>query len=242
MAQACEALETPVVSGNVSFYNESFGTAIYPTPMVGMLGVMDDYTATCDHRLKKAGDMVVLLGPDAAAVDGSEYQKAHYGRVEGRIPDVDLDLERRLQAAVREGVQRGLLTAAHDLAEGGLAVALAEMAIGSGTTGGLATADPTTLAGADHFLGARVAVASRLRPDLALFGEGPSRVLVTLAPADVKAFRALATGVPMQILGSVGGDTLELSIAAADGPAAIALQLPVADLRDAYESLPSRLA
>ncbi|MGD0998782.1 MAG: phosphoribosylformylglycinamidine synthase subunit PurL, partial [Thermoleophilia bacterium] len=84
MAQACEALDTPVVSGNVSFYNESFGNAIYPTPMVGMLGVFDDVTKHCDARFKNAGDLVALLGPvDGARLDGSEYQKVHYGRVEG---------------------------------------------------------------------------------------------------------------------------------------------------------------
>ncbi len=157
-------------------------------------------------------------------------------------------------------MQRGLLTAAHDLAEGGLAVALAEMAIGSGVTGGLATADPTTLAGEERFLGATATVTSVLRPDLAMFGEGPSRVLVTLNPEDVEAFRAVATGVPMQTIGTVGGDALDLSIApaagataaGADGGAATAegspsvaghagLRLPVAGLRSAYESLPSRL-
>jgi phosphoribosylformylglycinamidine synthase len=234
MAEACEALDTPVVSGNVSFYNESFGNAIYPTPMVGMLGVMEDVTKTTDHRFKDEGDVVLLLGSDTAAIDGSEYQKVHFGRVEGRIPDVDLDVEKRLQAAVREGVRRGLLKSAHDCAEGGLAVALAESAIGSGSTGGLRYGDPD--AAAPRFRGARIELPAAARPDIALFGEGPSRVVVTLAAPDVDAFLALAAGVPCVNIGRVTGEDLAITIGDAE-----ALSLPVADLYEAHESLPRRL-
>ena len=91
MAEACEALDTPVVSGNVSFYNESFGQAIYPTPMVGMLGIFDDVSVHIDSAFKDEGDVVMLLGDAAAWMDGAEYQKTAYGKVEGRIPDVDLE-------------------------------------------------------------------------------------------------------------------------------------------------------
>ncbi len=93
IAEACEALDTPVVSGNVSFYNESFGQAIYPTPMIGMLGIYDDVSIHIDDAFKDEGDVIVLIGAGAAWVDGSEYQKVAYGRVEGRVPDVDLQLE-----------------------------------------------------------------------------------------------------------------------------------------------------
>ncbi len=233
MAEACEAFDTPVVSGNVSFYNESFGNAIYPTPMVGMLGVMDDVTRHCDARFKAEGDVVVLLGPpDAAWLDGSEYQKVHFGRVEGRVPDVDLGLEVELQRVLREGIAAGLIKSAHDCAEGGIAVALAECCIASGAEGGALTAAPPPALGA-----ALTLPASALRPDVALFGEGPSRVIVTCAPADTQALAALAAKLPLTTLGAVGGDRLRLSV---DGAAA--LELPVAELHAAYESLPERLA
>jgi phosphoribosylformylglycinamidine synthase len=233
MAQACEALDTPVVSGNVSFYNESFGNAIYPTPMVGMLGVFDDVARHCDARFKSAGDLVVLLGPpDNAWLDGSEHQKVHYGRVEGRVPDVDLELEKQLQRVLREGIAAGLIKSAHDCAEGGLAVALAECCIASGVEGGALTAAPPP------FLGAAVRLpASALRPDVALFGEGPSRVVVTCAPDAADALAELASGLPFAALGTVGGDRLQIAV---QGSATI--DLPVAELHRAYESLPQRLS
>jgi phosphoribosylformylglycinamidine synthase len=252
MAQACEALETPVVSGNVSFYNESFGNAIYPTPLVGMLGLLDDVSQTTDHRFKDEGDIILLLGPDTAALDGSEYQKVHFDRIEGRIPDVDLDLEKRLQTVVRAGVRSGLLKSAHDCAEGGLAVALAECAIGSGRTGGLRTDDPDAAAPrflgaaielpaassgyADAEVGAAAPAAAAGRADIALFGEGPSRVIVTLAETDVDAFLTLLDGVPWANIGRVTGERLAVTIGGIE-----AFRLPVRRLCEAYESLPQRL-
>ena len=142
IAQACEALDTPVVSGNVSFYNESFGQAIYPTPMIGMLGVYDDVSVHIDDAFKNEGDVIVLLGAGAAWMDGSEYQKVAYGKVEGRVPDVDLQLEVELQHKLRAAIEARLLKSAHDCAEGGLAVALAECCLASGSTGGAQFADP----------------------------------------------------------------------------------------------------
>ena len=239
MAEACEALATPVVSGNVSFYNESFGNAIYPTPMVGMLGVYDDVSRHGDQRFKRAGDLVVLLGPlESAAIDGSEYQKRLFDRVEGRVPDVDLALEVALQGVVREGVLSGLLGSAHDCAEGGLAVALAECCIASGVEGGALTAAPPPS------LGAAVTVpAGALRPDIALFGEGPSRVVASCAPADLDRLRAAAgaASVPLTELGVVTGaapDGARLTVSIAHRAM---LDLPVAELRRAFESLPDRL-
>jgi phosphoribosylformylglycinamidine synthase len=221
------------VSGNVSFYNESFGNAIYPTPMVGMLGVMDDVGKHCDARFKHEGDLVALLGPtDNAFLDGSEYQKVHYGRVEGRVPDVDLGLEKELQRVVREGIGAGLVQSAHDCAEGGLAVALAECCIGSGVEGGALTAAPPPS------LGAAVTLPpNALRPDVALFGEGPTRVIVTCAPADAAALTALAGAVPLTPLGTVAGARLQVMAAGAT-----IVDVPVTELSRSYESLPDRLA
>ncbi len=144
IAQACEALDTPVVSGNVSFYNESFGQAIYPTPMIGMLGVYDDVSVHIDTAFKNEGDVIMLLGAGAAWMDGSEYQKVAYGKVEGRVPDVDLQLEVELQHKLRAAIEARLVKSAHDCAEGGLAVALAECCLASGSTGGAQFADPET--------------------------------------------------------------------------------------------------
>ena len=232
MSQACEALDTPVVSGNVSFYNESFGNAIYPTPMVGMLGVFDDVTKHCDARFKHEGDLVALLGPaDNAFLDGSEYQKVHFGRVEGRVPDVDLDLEKELQRVLREGIGAGLVKSAHDCAEGGLAVALAECCIASGVEGGALTA------AAPPSLGAALTLpATTLRPDVALFGEGPTRVIVTCAPANAAALAALAGVVPLTPLGTVTGQRLQITAAGET-----LVDVPVTELRRSYESLPDRL-
>jgi phosphoribosylformylglycinamidine synthase len=240
MAQACEAFDTPVVSGNVSFYNESFGNAIYPTPMVGMLGVIDDVSKHCDARFKNEGDVVALLGPAANAwLDGSEYQKVRFGRVEGRVPDVDLDLEKRLQRVLRDGIGAGLIKSAHDCAEGGLAVALAESCIASGVVGGALTAAPPPSLGA-----ALTVPAGALRADVALFGEGPTRVIVTCAPGDAAALAtaAAAAGLPLTILGTVAGDRLQVTVEGAAVEGAATIDIPVAELRRSYESLPDRLA
>ena len=131
----------------------------------------------------------MLLGDDAAWMDGSEYQKVAYGRVEGRVPDVDLELEVKLQARLRAAIEARLLKSAHDCAEGGLAVALAECCVFSGSNGGAQTAEPEAprpgrsgrWLGADVDLGSAAAVTGAAgRPDLALFGEAPTRVIVTL--------------------------------------------------------------
>jgi len=249
MAQACEALDTPVVSGNVSFYNESFGKAIYPTPMVGMLGLYDDVSVHIDHSFKDEGDVVLLLGPDGAWIDGSEYQKVHYGRVEGRIPDVDLEAERRLQAALRAAIGRRLLKSAHDCAEGGLAVAHAECAIGSGVNGGTRYADPEAAGAAGRWRGADIGLPEALlaapgqppgaagRPDLALFGEAPTRVVVTCAADDVGTLETLLADVPHRRIGVVTGEDLRCTMAGNE-----LFSVPVSALCAAYESLPDRLA
>ena len=235
MAEACEALQTPVVSGNVSFYNESFGNAIYPTPVVGMLGVFDDVSVHTDIAFKHEGDAILLVGPaQAAFMDGSEYQKVHFGRVEGRIPEVDLELESKLQAALREAIRRRLVQSAHDLSEGGLAVALAESAIASGAVGGSACADPEGKA--PRFLGADIRLPAAARPDLTLFGEGPTRVLLTVAAADVQALLAVLGDLPVANVGRVTADRLAIMV---NGTGT--LQLPVHQLHEAYESLPSEL-
>lgn len=244
IAEACEALNTPVVSGNVSFYNESFGQAIYPTPMVGMLGIFDDVSVHIDAAFKDEGDVVLLLGDAAAWMDGSEYQKVAYGRVEGRVPDVDLELEVELQARLRAAIEARLLKSAHDCAEGGLAVALAECCVFSGSNGGALTADPEAPADrSGRWLGAEVELGDRAvvtgaagRTDLALFGEAPTRVVVSCAPDKVAELQDVLGDLPQLTLGRVAGADLRCTM---DGKELFAV--PVNELHSAYESLPQRL-
>ncbi len=249
ISQACEALGTPVVSGNVSFYNESFGRAIYPTPVIGMLGVFDDVALHVDSAFKNEGDVIVLLGPAQAWIDGSEYQKVWHRRVEGRVPDVDLACEAELQRALRAAIAAGLVKSAHDCAEGGLITALAECCISSGTTGGASFAEPEAparLSAGGRWLGATVdltAAANGLsegvgtRSDVLLFGEAPTRVIASVNPQDLPAALAAFESVPVAVLGSVTNDLLTCTMNSRE-----LVSIRVGELCDAYESLPEQLA
>ena len=198
MKHACETFGIPVVSGNASLYNEARGRAVYPTPTIGALGLLDEVERHATSEFKRDGDRIVLLG--AAAVDGdpadlggSEYLSVIHDRVEG-CPRIDLALELRVQNVCRRAVREGLLSSAHDCSDGGLAVAIAESAV-RGATG----ADVT----------ARVAG----RWDAALFGERQSRIVVSLPPENLHALAKLAdeTGVPWTELGATGGDRIRIS-------------------------------
>ncbi len=179
MAAACEALGTPVISGNVSLYNETMGAAVYPTPVVGMLGLIEDVDRRCDAAFRTTGDVVMLLGQGgevagrAADLAGSEYLKLVHGVVAGR-PAIDLGAEAAVQRCTLAAIRAGLLSSAHDCSDGGLAVALAECA----AWGGL---------GLDA---AGLPIDGRL--DAALFGEAQSRIVVSLPPSGVDDLRRLA--------------------------------------------------
>ena len=217
LSDACRALGTPVISGNASLYNETPDGAVLPTPAVGMLGVLEDV----ERHLTVApgeGDALVLLGAPlaqaAATLAGSEYQAQTLGRIAGR-PQIDLDLESRVQRLVLDAHHRALLTAAHDCADGGLAVAVVEccLAAGAGIDAGGAG------------LGARL--------DAALFGEAQSRFVVATRDPDALLAVAREAGVPATSLGVVRGDRVRL------GP----LDVPLDALRDVYEgALPAALA
>ncbi|SUZ83455.1 uncharacterized protein METZ01_LOCUS36309 [marine metagenome] len=193
IAEASRKLEVPVVSGNVSLYNESRGQAIFPTPVVGGLGLLEDATKATRSAFAGEGLIVGLLGADTKGVDphdlaGSEYLQRVHGRVEGS-PKIDIDLEKRVQALCRDAIERGLITSAHDCSEGGLAVALAECSIKSGT----------------GFTG-DFSVDSRW--DVTLFGERQSRIVVGLPEQSWDALARLASDsdVPTVKLGYTGGD------------------------------------
>ncbi len=192
MREACLALEIPVVSGNVSFYNETEGVSIHPTPTVAMVGLLEDVERVATPWFKEERDLVVLLGSNRGELGGSEYLKVVHDRVAGRPPAVDLTLERGVQRTCRAAVEAGLLSSAHDVSEGGLAVALAEACFG------------------DPGIGAVIDVEPEGRPDAFLFGESHSRIVVSLKERDYARLADLASkeNVPCAVIGRVGGSRL----------------------------------
>ncbi|UII56336.1 phosphoribosylformylglycinamidine synthase subunit PurL [Cytobacillus spongiae] len=131
MSEACRTLNSPVIGGNVSLYNETNGTAVYPTPVVGMVGLIEDTDHVTTQSFKQAGDLIYLLGDTKAEFGGSELQKLTYGKIFGKSPEIQLEVEAKNQKQVLAAIRSGVIASAHDLAEGGLAVALAESLIGS---------------------------------------------------------------------------------------------------------------
>jgi phosphoribosylformylglycinamidine synthase len=218
MAEACRALGLPVTGGNVSFYNESSGRPIHPTPIVGVLGLLDDATAAVPSGFPRPGLDVWLLGATRAELGGSAWQRLATGRLEGAPPALDLDAEARLHHLLADLAARRLLAAAHDLSDGGLAVALVEatLAAGVGATITLPKVPATGLPPAQ----AALAV---------LVSESPSRVLLAVPPEAAGELETSATraGVPATTLGTTGGDRLVVGDL---------LDLPLAQLRDTYES------
>jgi phosphoribosylformylglycinamidine synthase len=201
IGDACRALGIPVVGGNVSFYNETLGRAILPTPVIGMAGLIDDAERRCTQWFESAGDRVALLGPDAASLGASEYLWLRHRRVAGRLAPLDLAVERAVQEACRAAIGAGLLRSAHDLAEGGLAVALAE-ACASGPAA----------------IGARLDLTAAGPVHVTLFGEGPSRVIVSVPSGAARHFERLMgeCEVPWRWIGQVGGDRLAITVGGAD--------------------------
>jgi phosphoribosylformylglycinamidine synthase subunit PurL len=214
IGDACRALGTPVVSGNVSLYNETDGQSILPTPTVGMIGLVEPVEKSCQSTFRSAGDVIYLVGSLQGEVGGSEYLAALHGKEAGRPPALDLAREKAVQETVRRAVREGLLASAHDCSDGGLAVALAESCM----------MHPVPSDGSQPaWIGAAVRVPFPVRKDFALFGEDASRIVVSVPPASASRLEALAKecGAPLIRLGAVGGDTLEIQGA---------LSVPVAEL------------
>lgn len=210
--EAATAFGIPVVSGNASLYNESAGKAIFPTPIIGALGLLEDATKHATISFKREGDVILLLGrtqpwDGVATLAGSEFNAVFHDEANGQ-PVIDLDLELQVQELCRSAVRAGLLNSAHDCSDGGLAVSVAESAV----TGGF---------------GAQVTAALPQRWDAALFGEGQSRIIVSLSEEKFAELRALAgrLDVPIVRLGTVGGDAIEFGDAS----------LPLAAAADAWE-------
>ena len=199
IAMACRALELPVVGGNVSFYNETSGRAVLPTPVIGVVGVLDESGRRATQWFKGAGHRVALLGPDSVSLGGSEYLWTRERKLAGALAPLDLETERRVQRAVRAAVSAGLVTAAHDCSEGGVAVALAEGCV----TG-------------RELIGCEAVLSTGARADLALFGEGPSRVIVTVEAARAREFEGLMaeSAIPWRWIGTTGGERLAIRVGA----------------------------
>ncbi len=193
MSDACRTLSTPIVSGNVSLYNESNGRAIYPTPIVGMLGLLEDARWRTGAGFQAAGDRVILLGSDEGHGLGGSAYLAERGLIVGPAPGLDLARERAVQQLCLAAIRRDLIRSAHDVADGGLVVALAE----------------SCLLGGIGFVGS---APTEEEPYRWLFNEAQSRIVVSVRPEDVATVLAMAreAGVPASDLGVVGGERLTL--------------------------------
>ena len=203
IAEGCRALGIPITGGNVSLYNETDGRAIYPTPVLGVVGLIEDAGQVLTRLFPVAELDIVLLGDPAGGLGGSEYLKRVHGLVRGRPAPVDFDRETALQRLVVDASRRGMLCSAHDCAEGGLAVALAECSIESGGVG--ARVDlPVSTGSNDGFDVVRT-----------LFGESPSRIIVSVTGARQAELlaRARDLGVPAAVIGRTGGDRVTVSVA-----------------------------
>ncbi len=220
LSAACRALDTPVISGNVSFYNENPKGPIDPTPMIGMVGLIEDAAKRVTQDFKKDGDVIVLLGSPSGSLAGSEYLRLVHKQKKGN-PGIDIEFERRVQAACLEAIESGLVKSAHDPSEGGLAVCVAESCISNRR----------------RMRGARLAVAGLAqeggRLDEILFGEAPSRIVVTVESEDLARLEEVAKrhSVPCFRLGTVGGDRLVMTHGGTS-----AIDLPVKDLSDTWRS------
>jgi phosphoribosylformylglycinamidine synthase len=203
MAEACRLFETPVTGGNVSLYNETDGRSIYPTPVIGMVGIVEDLDHITRHAFRDPGDRILLLGRNTGEIGASEYLYVIHGEVAGEPPEVDLELERRLQGAVLAMIQGGQLRSAHDCSEGGIAAALAESSLGDG----------------EAPLGVDVSLEDSVPTLPLLFGEAQGRVVVSCAPG--RAAEVLRTAerfeVPCREIGTVGDASDRFRIRTKDG-------------------------
>jgi phosphoribosylformylglycinamidine synthase len=227
VGDACRALGLPVTGGNVSLYNESPEGSIAPTPEIGVVGLLDDVGELVGPAFVEDGDAILQLGEPTPGLTGSAYALLAGTAAEDGLPSLDLAREAALQACLRDAIARGLVRSAQDVAGGGLAVALAEAAMWGG-------------------LGANVRVPSAMSPAVELFGESPSRVVVTATPRHAPALALLARqhGLPVEVLGSVTGDVLRIELVGAGATGASeergstitdALEVPLTALHHAWD-------
>src|SRR5690625_3126024 len=183
ISEACSVLEVPVISGNVSMYNQSYGEPIFPTPIIGIVGLFESLDHITPNAFQEAGDVIYVIGKAEAEFGGTELQNILDGEYKGKAPQIDLDIEKERQANVLQAIKAGLLVSAEDIAEGGLAVALAEKAI-RGNVG--------------------VDVTLQGNPTVELFSETQSRYVVSVKSEDAEAFENI--GLEVMKIGTVTAD------------------------------------
>ncbi len=230
MSEACKKFGIPVISGNVSLYNETSGVSIYPTPTVGMVGLMEDISRHATQWFKTEGDIIILLGETKDELGGSEYLKIIHKLDKGKPPHLNLDMEYRVQEVCLNAIHDGIIKSAHDCSEGGIAVALAECCISSKNT---AIGAEITLP-AHPVRGSASDGAHTMRRDALLFGESQSRIVVSLAQDDVSKIMSIADkhGIPAIVIGKVGGKRLKI-----DGIIDLSVNELVAVWKDSLERL-----
>ena len=204
IGEACRALDVPITGGNVSLYNETDGKAIYPTPTIGVVGLLEHADRVVSRRFQESGDAIVLLGEGRGELGGSEYLKVMHDLVRGVPPALDLDAERKLQALLVTLAGERLMRSAHDCSDGGLAVTVAECCFDTNGIGAELSIE-----------GAGVSREVTMNTAAALFGESASRVIVSVVPEYVTTVlqRAAAAGVPARVIGQTGGNRLRIAVA-----------------------------
>ena len=218
IGEACRALDVPITGGNVSLYNETDGRAILPTPVIGVVGLIEDATTVVKRAFPDAGLDIILLGEGRSELGGSEWLKTLHGLIRGLPPGLDLARERALERLLVELASRRLVRSAHDCAEGGFAVALSECCCEAKGLGAEVTiARAASLDGIDGLVGT-------------LFGESASRVIVSTAPEQTAEVieAARAAGVPAARIGQTGGRVIRISV---DGQVAVDLAVSEAEAR-----------
>ncbi|MFQ5507965.1 MAG: phosphoribosylformylglycinamidine synthase subunit PurL [Leptospirillia bacterium] len=219
---ACRALDAPVVSGNVSLYNETLGMGIYPTPTIGMVGIIENGRPPVSTGFKDDGDLIVVVGENREDLGGSEYVAVWHSREQGIPPQINLEEARKINDAILGLMDTGCVKSCHDTSEGGLAVALTECAIAGG-------------------IGLQVGLETNgLRTDALLFGESQSRFVLTVSPAnrDMMEETLNESGVPYREIGWVRGDRIQMGV-----DRQLTVDVSLADAADAYKNaLPKALA
>ncbi|UCH64805.1 MAG: phosphoribosylformylglycinamidine synthase subunit PurL [Ignavibacterium sp.] len=197
MREACNYFETPVTGGNVSFYNESPETAVYPTPTIGMIGLVEDLNHVTRSYFKETGDLIYLLGEDKEEMGGSEYLKVIHDKVTGDSPHLDLKKEKLLHDSVLSLIKMQFINSAHDVSEGGIVCCIAECCI----------------INEENKIGAEVSVPIKTRDDFCFFSETQSRVVVSISPSKKEKFELTLRefGQPFHYLGITGGDSLKIN-------------------------------
>ncbi len=217
MAEACKTLETPVTGGNVSFYNETLGKGIWPSPSIGMVGILEDVTKRVTQFFKQSDHLIVLIGKNKGEIGGSEYLHKIHNMVKGTPPKVDLKYEKRLINALVELAEKKLIASAHDISLGGFAITIAESCMNP-----------------EGFVGAEVELNDNIRGDLLLFGEDQGRVIISLPEKNFEEFRKIMENyqLPFEIIGKTNS-TKTLSIKGRN----FNIEVPEMEILEAYNIL-----